>query len=619
MSAIGPPAFGAVAAWQLDIGVPPPPSTATTAALSFASSDYRGRVEATLDSGLTPGSYLIAIEGITETQFAQVKQLAAQQTFLCANLYLFWADATTGASLPDVTAVLRVTALRRRPGNWRYELHVEAREWVYELLGGRAPAVGGATALAHAQNIADACNVAFSPAAAPSGAPDPGTAFAADTTKSARELLDKLGADMAAEAAVDGTSKRGTLSMYQIRDGTLGIGPNRLDAAATTPPVVIDATSGLIAVERAGSLTASDDSAPAGVPAPPLRDQYVATLRGRPDLKPGDVIQLTLPEIDPSESDFDISLGSAPVSPSTHPVALIQEVVHRMSREAGFSTVVYCIAASTDASQSPVDRLWFQTATTDSASTAGSHEAQIARTIRGRPPRLGTAIAQVRQRYGQGDTAPMQSARLWRNTLDSREPHGAVRTSLTASYDAIDAVPYATPFAWGPFGLTVPRYPGMRVLLAHRNGNSDDPVDVGALWDEGTAPVPQPGDWWLSLPAAIAQNQRASVDDQSAPPQPTGQATNDLIDADGTRVIAVGKLTLRVGSSALTAAGTRPTASDPVVSIESGQATITIDQNGAISILSNGKLTLSSNSSIELDASSISMVTGSVAITKKTS
>ncbi|MEK8105538.1 hypothetical protein NKG94_11055 [Micromonospora sp. M12] len=52
---------------------------------------------------------------------------------------------------------------------------------------------------------------------------------------------------------------------------------------------------------------------------------------------------------------------------------------------------------------------------------------------------------------------------------------------------------YLTPFAWGGCGLILPRYPGTRVALAYRNGAPDDPVEVGALWPTGHAPVSQPG------------------------------------------------------------------------------------------------------------------------------
>ena len=78
---------------------------------------------------------------------------------------------------------------------------------------------------------------------------------------------------------------------------------------------------------------------------------------------------------------------------------------------------------------------------------------------------------------------------------------------MTEALD-FNAAPYASPFAWGKFGLVLPRYPGMRVLLAHRNGDDDDLVDIGALWERGNAPASNPGDYWLILPAAIHEADR---------------------------------------------------------------------------------------------------------------
>ena len=124
----------------------------------------------------------------------------------------------------------------------------------------------------------------------------------------------------------------------------------------------------------------------------------------------------------------------------------------------------------------------------------------------------------------------------------------------------LDGVPYATPFAWGRCGLVLPRYPGTRVAAAFRNGDADDPIDVGALWESGQGPESEPGDWWLILPGDVPRRRRGQhAGRRAAPPEHTGKATNDLIDADGNRVIEVGGLTVRVGRTPA-AAGQRPAA-----------------------------------------------------------
>jgi hypothetical protein len=631
MTAFGIPTIGAVGAWRIDLGVAAPASGLAGAAasaasavdpdiISFSSVDYRGRVDATLSSGLDPGRYAITVEGITEDQFVATKKLALKTAQLCANLYLWWDDASPPGALP-VVAVLRVTALRRRPGVWRYELLVEAREWVYDLLGGPAPQVTGTSALDRAQAIADACKIVYSPPRDPAASPDADPLAQRDpnSQESARDALSRLENDMVGEAAT-ANKKRGGLGMYLIRDGKLRLGPSRLDDDALLVNIKqVDAATGLISIERRGAVDATDnlldgDSPPQGG----RRDLYTATLRGRPDLKPGHVVTLTSPELDATDGDFDVSLGLKPNSATTV-TAYIQEVQHRLSREQGFTTVIYCVAATSEARTSLVDRLWFATAKSDTSTTAGGDEGRIARSLRKRPERIGTDIAQVRQLFGSGDLLPVQTEKLLRGAPNDGKPHGATRLGFDRGADPIQGVPYASPFAWGAFGLSVPRYPGMRVVLVHRGGDADDAIDIGALWDNTKAPKASPGDWWLSLPAAIPADQRASIADGAKPSDPAGKASNDLIDADGNRVIAVGKLTVRVGANALTDAGTRPTPSDPEISIEhSSGATITIDQNGAISIQAKGKLTLGCDQDIVLDAKQITMqVSSSVAINKK--
>src|SRR5262249_38752883 len=156
--------------------------------------------------------------------------------------------------------------------------------------------------------------------------------------------------------------------------------------------------------------------------------------------------------------------------------------------------------------------------------------------------------------------------------------------------------PYATPFAFGPWGLALPRYPGTRVLVVNRAGDPEDPVEVGALWARGSGPPAEMGDWWLCLPVDLDGGQpRASVDDNTVIQLPeTGDAAHGLIDAHGTRVIEAGKLTIHIGKSMLTAAGVRPTAEDEPVSIvhDGGTARVTIAQDGSITIHSAKTLTL---------------------------
>jgi hypothetical protein len=168
-----------------------------------------------------------------------------------------------------------------------------------------------------------------------------------------------------------------------------------------------------------------------------------------------------------------------------------------------------------------------------------------------------------------------------------------------------DDAPYATPFAFGKFGLILPRYAGTRVFLVHRDGDSEDPVDVGALWTRGTAPASEPGDWWLTLPAEVPADKRGHIADDAPIEEPSDKASNDLIDADGSRVIEVGRLRIRVGHDLLGDAGVRPEAApaSTTVSIEHEQGSkITIDQDGNVAVVSAKKLDLVAEEGVTIEA-----------------
>ncbi|WP_462187015.1 MULTISPECIES: hypothetical protein [unclassified Frankia] len=202
----------------------------------------------------------------------------------------------------------------------------------------------------------------------------------------------------------------------------------------------------------------------------------------------------------------------------------------------------------------------------------------------------------------QGDAAA-QRVTLWQGTTPASDGagHGAVRLPVDRATPLEKTnVPYATPFAWGRYGLVVPRYPGTRVVSVHRHGQPDDPVDVGAVWPDGAGPDAQAGDWWLSLPAEVPPGERASLPAAATPVPPSGKATNDLVDADGHRVIEVGNLRLRIGPDGLAPAGTRPTpAPDKVVlSVEHSDGTTLLEftDSGDVRLVAKGTLTLAAAS-----------------------
>ena len=144
--------------------------------------------------------------------------------------------------------------------------------------------------------------------------------------------------------------------------------------------------------------------------------------------------------------------------------------------------------------------------------------------------------------------------------------------------------PIVSPFAWHKCGLIVPVYPGMRALLAHNLGLTNDAVVAGFLWSENPTydrPKNEQGDYWLCLPTKIDESTK----------QPTGKGVNDLTDRAGLRVIQARGLQIFVGDDALPQVGERPAvpkAKTIVIEHESGTK-ITIADNGSLTIETNNK------------------------------
>lgn len=623
------PRIGTIAGWKLALSTVTLPSTAGAPAVSrdvatYTSDDYRGSVDATMVSGLSAGSFTVVVEDVAEPDFKQLVDETRNGGVLQARLSLYWIDAgRPGAGDSPLVAVLRVTMLRRRPGKWRYEMVVEGREWAYDRLTARCPAITGDGALGTALNLVRALNVDIDAPPTPAATND---TRATDPGLRAVEQLRQLEAAMVAEAA-RGAKPRAGLGMYLIRDGRLRLGPDRITVPPALPTLAAD--TGLIVIERDGAVR--EDQSVVGIDDgnPPHRDLFVATLRGRPDLKPGDVVQFASPEQAGVGEEFGFALGPAPQVASGSAVqAYVQEVTHRLTREQGFTTVVRCVSAASGAGDL-VERLWFTGAAGDSAASTGSSESVLARLFdRSRDAARFDRwpdVAQVRAQYLAGAPSPALTEKLWRGLeaadgqtyAAARQPFGKTRKELVAA-------PYATPFAYGSWGLVVPRYPGMRVLVVNRAGDPDDPVDVGALWTRGDGPAAQMGDWWLCLPVDLngSQDPAASVaDDDAAAPPTGGEAANDLIDAHGNRVIEVGKLTIRIGRNQLQSPSVRPAPDDDPVSIEhdGGTARITIAQDGAVTIASAKTLTLQANDGItlETDGNVSIAVGGNVDVQKK--
>jgi hypothetical protein len=290
----------------------------------------------------------------------------------------------------------------------------------------------------------------------------------------------------------------------------------------------------------------------------------------------------------------------------------VSGVSHHLSRTQGFVTNLSGVAVQPGHEwDEPTRTPWRWQSTPDPASTPDGAVADAIGQMVG-PPSQPLAIGEVRAATLQSTREPpAQTVDVWLGLGPGDGlPFRSRRLPIDRdSRSRISGLPYVTPFAWGKCGLVLPRYPGTRVLIGHRGGNADDPMELGAMWESGHGPASLAGDWWLSLPAAVDAAARTSVSDDTTPTEPSGKASNDLTDADGARVIEVGRLTIRVLPTKLPEPGTRPVAPADdthhvTIEHESGSR-IVISDNGDVMIESKGALTLNAATALNINADEV--------------
>ncbi len=625
--------------------------------LELGSGDYYAEIRASLPEGPEGGVYSFVVEGLTDEHYKAVARKKGAPDFV--RLYLYWMDTNSsvagylqnvagmtgafgvkGADIPDaLVAVLKILSVSRRAGTRRYETTITAQEWVYERV--RSSSLCGEPI--SKDTLEEALHLLLGESAHlrknkdyrfhgsqpdPANPPQPSSAGAKPKTeipaggRSVRDLLLELGGKLEEES---GRYGRG---MFLVRDGCLHVGTRPIPFEGEGKgPKKLTLGGGLIEVEAlppVGTDPNLDQVADPGKKPP--RRQFKLTLKGRPDLKPGDLVEFDAPpeDVDTTGSNWLGAIGdlaAGPLLPSLgdakfqHPVQLyVASVEHRLGRTSGFVTTLTGLEiqdpqAKWD-SRTPVRR--------PAAGPEPAHaspETEAARAVRNvahgaLASKSLAEVGEVRAMTSSGTAEPPgQTLKIWRGVKPG-DPQGyrARRSPIQRPSSApAEAAPYATPFAWGKCGLVLPRYPGTRVVVVHPDGSSDDPIDIGALWESGKGPDSQPGDWWLILPVDVPQAQRGSLQDTDTPQEHTGKVTQDLIDAEGNRVIEAGELTIRVGRADLKSAGQRPARGDTdSVTIEhtGGKAKVVIDQNGKVTITAK---------SIVLDAGS----DGTISMTAK--
>jgi hypothetical protein len=620
------------------------------AVLELGQGDYHAEIRASLPGELEGGTYTFTIEGMTDADYKKIPRGEDVTAFV--KLFLFWADANTsvggyvanlagltdvlgpekGADMPDkLVAVLQIVGVTRKAGERRYEAVITAREWVFERvstsrLGSKQPIKKPTREdaikelLSTAAKLRDGTDFKFvgatpSPDAPPPVPPSPVPEVELTGGRLVREILKEQGEAL---EKVTGCFGRG---MFLIRDGCLHIGTRQ--APLDGEPKELLHSNGLIETEVLAPVETDPGWDPENDGAPkkaPTRRQFRLTLKGRPDLKPGDVVAFDPPPEDAPDTGGNplgalgdlvnaVAGGLLPATEtlSDNPVNLyIAGVEHSYGRTSGFSTKVVGV----ELGKPPA--LWDKhTPARDGAKPSeaahGSPEAEAARAVMGvARAAAGTSrpveIAEVRASQSTGTAEPpAQTVTLWRGVTPG-DPHSyrARRTPIERPSSApATGAPYATPFAWGKCGLVLPRYPGTRVVVVHPDGKADDPIDMAAVWESGKGPDSQAGDWWLILPVGVpAADRSTAADDKTVPVPHVGPVTQDLIDADGNRVIEVGELTVRIGrDGTLKNAGERPSrgTTDAITLEHAGGASVVMDKDGKVTIKAKN---------IELDAGS---------------
>jgi hypothetical protein len=641
-------AVGNDAGWALAFHRETATGIAPDAVLEISSSDYYASIDATLQEGMAPGGYRIVVEQLIDDHVGLLRTGEGDRPLVC-KLYLFWRDANTsvgayftnllgvnaGPSAADLhqslVAVLRVKKMSRRTGDRGYDTELVCAEEAYARLsqpvGEQLEAANFGAAITA---IRERTHVEF---AVHDANPDGtmtravGEAAGDEHVTFGKGLRYTAAVERLANGIEQGRNLYGR-KMVLIRDGTVHIGKRPIPYPEGPPKDLTLETGLLESVESGEEVTDPYADAESASSQPAKRVVWTLTLKGRPDLKPGDVVRFEPPpepkKTLPSVGEALLGAFAAPFLPSlgaftaNAKLLYVRSVRHTHSRAAGFATVVTGVVIKN------AEDAWdkWSDATPDSmpAPSGGSASPGVAvveavrRVVRAsRVESRSMEVGEVRAAATNASGAvepPAQTTTVWEGlTRPDGRPNGSRRLPIRREEPSpLAGVPYLTPFAWGGCGLILPRYPGTRVALGYRNGFADDVVDLGALWPSGHAPVSQPGDYWLMLPVGVNSGKRSSIPDSDVPADHGGKVVHDLTDGDGNRVIELGELTVRVGRSQLQGRNHRPS--------RAGDDSITIEHkahDSKIVLKSDGTI-LIKGSKIELDAGS----TGSITLNAKT-
>jgi uncharacterized protein involved in type VI secretion and phage assembly len=165
------------------------------------------------------------------------------------------------------------------------------------------------------------------------------------------------------------------------------------------------------------------------------------------------------------------------------------------------------------------------------------------------------------------------------------------------------------PIAVGTIGVAAPPVEGDLVLVAFAGGDLHAPVVIGRLYDEQVGPpTSQQGQVVAWLPHAETDSTKRvelTVD------TPDGGPRTLTVKLDGDQAVTVtvtdGQVQLVAGQATLTLSQT--SSSDGTAELKVGDAKVTLEQSGDVTVEASGKLTLKGNQ-VEVAGQSEVAVTG---------
>jgi hypothetical protein len=599
-----------------------------------------------LDSGLTPGSVELSLRGVTLDQFKKIAEAwvhretapgetAPRRALVSGKLFLFWRDqvgAEPSADQAPAVIDFALTALSRRSEGLQFVTKIEGRHTIYEKIE-RAITSESTEARFAAGPIATAAAVMAA------GGLREGTDYRQLTPDEAgpEERLDVQAQHQVlaqlttlGDAMLRRYNRRGR-GAYLIRDGKLLIGPF-WPVPASGSIIALTPETGFIAAQMQGQeQPVGATETPHGSELPPAaRDLWRIQAVGRSDIAPGDVVRVDVPGPDSGLSGgFGLPAVAGALAGNQPVCVYVNSVRHSSARERGWTIEIAGVAV--EEAGLPASAWYRIAATTASVPASGETgpRADTAGSVRGR---IGTAIAEELAHRPQNDIAEVRAFYATTQMNGSDVAHAGQSSDLIVGVDdrmgggaarraevnraratrRASNTPYLTPFAWGEYGLVLPRYPGTRVMVGYHHNSAQDAVDLGALWQtDGAASVPraaEAGDWWLILPAG-ASAQAAAGTAAVAPPQ-DAKASHDLIDANGERRIEVNGFSIRCfGINDLQGPGQRPVA--PTGDNMQGGILIHHEASGAhISIATDGKITIKATGELVLEGEGIKLKPG---------